>query len=638
MLNEIWNEGEIIEFKNGKPCGRVIVRKVERQEVILADILTGSTYKIEKTEMDERKKNGDLIFLAEEHNLGILSFVDLSEKEQAEVNRRYKFIRKLKESGVTKITKKSAGDLIQEIAQEIGGTVPHWQSVRNWYKSFMAAGEKMRGLYPSHRYKGSRQPRIDIRVIDIINREAVRFFKLNQPKMASIVRNVEAKIIAHNLEHPDDQLKTPTFLTIQKRIMANSYQNKQKLRKGSDVLKAELAGSDSGIITTRVLERVEIDHTQLDIHVLHDDYKTLLGRPFITVLIDHYSHMVLGFQISFENPSFASVCIACLNAFLPKQHFLSKLECEVDWVAHGVPLTLVTDNGNEFWGKNFISVADELGTIFQYCPIRRGNYKSRIERFFGIVNSLVLDDLPGVVRKLGKQGQGYDARQEAKMTFTEFKRYFITWLTNIYHNLPIEDYGMTPNELWTRSEDELPIPFENETELTPILMATHKRELGKGGIRLFSLCYDSSILKDLYRRDGPVSVTIKSNPFDIGSILVLDKLNNIYIKVDCTKYFYAAGLSEFEHKKISEEVRKISRSKFDNVELQQAKVKLSNERDKLHARNKRRKTQITTSKAARSEKIGIDNFSINVDGLNSVLQINNNAENDDLNMDGWSIN
>lgn len=98
------------------------------------------------------------------------------------------------------------------------------------------------------------------------------------------------------------------------------------------------------------------------------------------------------------------------------------------------------------------------------------------------------------------------------------------------------------------------------------------------------------------------------------------------------------GLSEFEHKKISEEVRKISRSKFDNVELQQAKVKLSNERDKLHARNKRRKTQITTSKAARSEKIGIDNFSINVDGLNSVLQINNNAENDDLNMDGWSIN
>ena len=36
--------------------------------------------------------------------------------------------------------------------------------------------------------------------------------------------------------------------------------------------------------------------------------------------------------------------------------------------------------------------------------------------------------------------------------------------------------------------------------------------------------------------------------------------------------------------------------------------------------------------------IDFNNFSINVDGLNSVLQINNNAENDDLNMDGWSIN
>ena len=48
--------------------------------------------------------------------------------------------------------------------------------------------------------------------------------------------------------------------------------------------------------------------------LLHDDHKTLLGRPNITVLIDHYSHMVLGFQLSFEKPSFASVCIACINA------------------------------------------------------------------------------------------------------------------------------------------------------------------------------------------------------------------------------------------------------------------------------------------------------------------------------------
>src|SRR5690606_37747076 len=110
-----------------------------------------------------------------------------------------------------------------------------------------------------------------------------------------------------------------------------------------------------------------IDHTLLDIHVLHDDHKTLLGRPNITVLIDHYSHMVLGFQLSFEKPSFASVCIACINAFLPKDAFMEAVGSDGAWPAHGIPTTLVTDNGNEFWGRNFSAVADEIGSLFQYC-------------------------------------------------------------------------------------------------------------------------------------------------------------------------------------------------------------------------------------------------------------------------------
>jgi putative transposase len=137
----------------------------------------------------------------------------------------------------------------------------------------------------------------------------------------------------------------------------------------------------------------------------------------------------------------------------------------------------------------------------------------------------VLDDLPGVVRKPGKSGEGYDARQEAKMTFSEFKRYFVTWLTAVYHNLPLAESGMTPNELWRASEEDLPIPVEDEMELTPILMATDTRELSKGGIQIFLMDYNSSILKDLYRRDGPGTVTIKYNPFDIGYILVLDAIN-----------------------------------------------------------------------------------------------------------------
>jgi len=637
MSIDLWEEGVIVEFSGATPCHRAIIRSVGKSEVILADVSTGASISVGTKDLDDIYKSGGARFLAESRDFGELKFTDLTEKEQKETNRKYKYIKKLTERGVTKITEKSSGQIILEVASELSEKPPHWQSVRSWYKSFVESGSKMRGLYPRHRFKGDREPKIDQKVLQIIKEAAKRYFNKSQPSMASVYRNVEDKIIEHNLDHPGEQLKVPNYLTVKSRVLEASYQSKQKARQGIRTLQAELASSESGIETTRVLERVEIDHTLLDIHVLHDDHKTLLGRPNITVLIDHYSHMLLGFQLSFEKPSFASVCIACVNAFLPKDAFMEAVGSDGAWPAHGIPTTLVTDNGNEFWGRNFSAVADEIGSLFQYCPIRKGNYKSRVERFFGIVNSMVLDDLPGVVRKAGKCGDTYDGRQEATITFSEFKRYLVDWITKVYHHIPVEGLGMTPHELWTESERDFPVPVEDEMEITPILMATETRELSKGGIRKFVLDYNSNLLKDLYRRDGPGTVTIKYNPFDIGYILVLDSVNKVYLKIESENFEYASGLSAYEHGKVREAARATGKSKLDNLDLQKARVKLSKEREEFHARNSRRKHQVTTSKAARSEKIGVSDIKLVVDNSKQVMQVEFEGSDDDLDLGGWSV-
>lgn len=637
MFKDLWVEGVIVEFNDGLPCKRAIIRNVRKHEITLVNISDGNAYKLPLAKIKKIYESDGLKLLAESRDFGELKFFDLTEKEQREVNRKYQYIKQLNINGITKITQKNVAHIILEVSDSYADKPPHWQSVRNWYQNYKNAGNKIRGLYPKHRFKGSRVPKIDLKVLDIIKMESKRYYKLSQPSMASIYRNVESKINAHNLDYPHDPIKVPTYLTVQKRILDNSYQNKKRARQGEDILQAELASSNSGIITTNVLERVEIDHTLLDIHLLDDERKTLLGRPNITVLIDHFSHMVLGFQISFEAPSFASVSMACLNAFLPKDKFLLSQETTAKWPAKGVPMNFVTDNGNEFWGNNFDAVANELGSIFQYCRIRKGNYKSRVERFFGIVNSMVLDDLPGVVRKKGKSGDRYDARQEAQVTFSEFKHYFITWLLEVFHNTPLEDSNMTPNELWVKSDGLLPVPEEDEMEMKTILMATDKRVLSKGGISIFTMDYNSSILKDLYRRDGAGLVTIKYNPFDIGYILVLDTVNRVYIKAESDKYSYASGLSNYEHKKIKIEAKKIRASKLENLDLIKSKIKLSKERDKLHARNKRRKVQVTTSKAARSEKIGVSNISLVADRSKQTVKVDLDIEDNDLDMDGWSV-
>lgn len=637
MSIELWMEGVIVEFKESVPCKRGMIRSVGRSEIILADVSNGNVFKVQVSNLDELYSSGDVRLLAESRSFEDLKFLDLTEKEQKETNRKYRYIKKLKVYGVSKITEKSAGAIICEVASELGEKAPHWQSVRGWYKSYEESGSKMRGLYPRHRFKGDRDPKISSKVLEIIKSAEKRYLSLSQQTMASAHRNVEEKILAHNLEYPDCPLSIPNYNTVKARILEGVYQKKQKARQGVRSFQAELAGSDSGIETTRVLERVEIDHTLLDIHVVHDDHKTLLGRPNVTVLIDHYSHMVLGFQLSFEAPSFASVCMACVNAFLPKSAFMEEINCEASWPAHGIPMTLVTDNGNEFWGKNFCAVADEVGSILQYCPIRKGNYKSRVERFFGIVNSMVLDDLPGVVRKAGKCGDTYDGRQEAKITFTEFKSYFVSWLTEVYHHMPLAKSGMTPTELWTESEMNFPVPVEDEIELFPILMASSERELSKGGIRIFSMDYNSNQLKDLYRRDGSGTVNIRYSPFDIGYILVRDEVNKTFLKVESEQFEYASGLSAFEHDKIRALAKTIRKSKLDSLDLHRARVKLSKERDEFHARNARRKTQVTASKAARSDKIGVSDITLVVDNSKQVVQIESESFDDDLDLGNWSV-
>jgi len=635
MSHIFLNEGLVIEFCDSRPFKRGIIRRESKGRIVLACIYTEKSCECDKSALLDRIECGEAKLLSDHRHLGGVTFSDLPVEDQIEASRRYKYIREIVNRNITKITQKNVGLILEEKAREIGEKPPHWQTLRNWYKAYVDAGFKMKGLYPKHRMKGRRESRYISIVDEIIVNESKRYFKSSRPSVASIHRNVEAKIIELKMEKPSLDVSVPTYQTVKDRLKRYSYEKSKSQRYGRKKFENDLAETSSDIVTTRVLERVEIDHTQLDIHILHDELGTLLGRPFCTVLVDHYSHMVLGVQLSFENPSFGSVCIACANAFLKKDDYLDGLNEDRDWPAHGTPELIVTDNGNEFWGEDFASVADEIGSIFQYCPIRTPHYKGRVERFFGVVNTEVLDDLPGVVRKPGECAEGYDAAQEARMTFTDFKKHLIKWIVGVYHNRPIEEHNQrTPNEIWADNEEDVPIVEESEEELFPILMGTKKKKLRKGGVRLFNLFYNSSLLKDILRRDGPKEVQVKYNPFDLGYIYFFDEKNKLYLKVLCTDYHYASGMSKYEHQKTREHARRVRRSKLHNEDLLKAKVELAAQRDEAHARNARRKRQVTTAKAARIEQIGVEPLKLIVDNENTVISAE--FESDELDFDGWS--
>ncbi len=74
----------------------------------------------------------------------------------------------------------------------------------------------------------------------------------------------------------------------------------------------------AGVTTTRPLERVEIDHFLADVYLVDPETGALLPRPWITIVVDHYSGAILGYHISFAPPCATSVLAALRHAILPK--------------------------------------------------------------------------------------------------------------------------------------------------------------------------------------------------------------------------------------------------------------------------------------------------------------------------------
>ena len=91
-----------------------------------------------------------------------------------------------------------------------------------------------------------------------------------------------------------------------------------RARHGTMVANLKRKPRSAGVATTRPLERVELDHFLCDVHLICGKTGVPLGRPWLTLAVDHYSGMVVGFHLSFAPPSAASVLAALRMAILPK--------------------------------------------------------------------------------------------------------------------------------------------------------------------------------------------------------------------------------------------------------------------------------------------------------------------------------
>ncbi|GHX27357.1 integrase [Vibrio cholerae] len=306
------------------------------------------------------------------------------------------------------------------------------------------------------------------------------------------------------------------------------------------------------ILTSYVLERVEIDHTVVDLFAVHAEHRVPLGRPWLTQLVDCYSKAVIGFYLGFEPPSYVSVSLALKNAILRKDDLLSPFDSvENEWLCYGIPDLLVTDNGKEFLSKAFDKACESMLINVHQNRVETPDNKPHVERNYGTINTSLLDDLPGKAFSQYLQREGYDSVGEATLTLDEIKEIYLIWLVDIYHTKPNQRGTNCPNVAWKRGCEEWePEEFTGtRDELDFKFAIVDHKQLTKTGVTVYKeLTYSSERLAEYRGKKGNHKVQFKYNPECMAVIWVLDEDLNEYFTVSAIDYEYASRVSLWQHK------------------------------------------------------------------------------------------
>jgi putative transposase len=179
-------------------------------------------------------------------------------------------------------------------------------------------------------------------------------------------------------------LRVPNYRTIKRRVDAIDARESVRKRSGSKAANDRFR--PTSVLSTAdllPLERVQIDHTLVDVFIVDEGDRLPIGRPWLTLVIDVASRAVLGFSVSLDEPSTASVALALVQAVLPKDLWLADRELEVPWPMWGLPELLQLDNAPEFHSRALIRGAQKYGVRIDYRPPASPHFGGHIERLIG---------------------------------------------------------------------------------------------------------------------------------------------------------------------------------------------------------------------------------------------------------------
>ena len=315
-------------------------------------------------------------------------------------------------------------------------------------------------------------------------------------------------------------LRPPSRKAIQARL--DSLDQREVARYRGELLRAEKLSVRSGSYDVRSPMAVwQVDHTVMDVMVVSSIEGIVIGRPYLTLIVDVASRMIAGFYISLDPPSSRNVAAALLQAVSPKDEILKGLGILGNWPIHGLPDALHTDNASEFakaagYRRGCANYHIEL-VLRDVGKPRDGGH---IERLIGTMMGRV-HFLPGTTFSNPKQRERYRSEVEARLTIDELQHWFAQEVLD-YHDRRHSMLGISPREAWEtmcREQQIVPRMPRNMEHFYIGFLPSKNARIQRQGIQFKTLEYAGPELSEL-RRYGASSVEFRFDPNDLSAVFV----------------------------------------------------------------------------------------------------------------------
>lgn len=520
---------------------------------------------------------------------------DIPESLRNEVRRRLTYLRALEAHGGPLFTPTFTRPIALQIAEQMGDKIPpSATTLYRWHCLYRQANDSA-SLLPRTDRRGSRMLRQGERVLQLAE-EAIEEAFLTSPKAGAndVFILLKGKILQENTRRFGDRpLPVPSLRTVFRWLQRVESYDLAVLRDGKTSADKRFRINKQGVKVLNILERVEGDHTPLDLFLICEKSFLPLGRPTVTLFKDNFSRMPVGYYLTFGAPSSAAVMGALRHAVLPKeklQQVIPGLEIEHEWPCYGVMDSLVLDNGLEFLGFDLDSVAMDLGVRLQFCPKHSPQFKGSIERFFKTMNHFFVHQLPGTsMARLQERGD-YDPAKHAVLTLAEFKYIFEKWLLDVYAQTVHRGIGVTPWAKWHEGQGRRPLVLPSSLQAFErrIGLVT-ERSLRRDGLWLNNIRYSGEVLGPVLRKFGAgVRLRVLYNHEDLGDVQVWAPDSDEPITVQAVDYDYAKGLTSVQHDLICAKLREEGSATEDRYARDRAKYELAQSIQALMASRKQR--------------------------------------------------